>query len=118
MIKHLSSKTDVNAANRMKSVKEGRSREIVVLKTSLAPQLELLKPSLLQSSMRNELLRFKQQVWMLAILATHRLRFVDFLLKRVALYHQLISHGKMHSVAHHTAKDLKPPFRVTNTYAH
>ena len=24
----------------------------------------------------------------------------------------------MHSVARHTAKDLKPPFRVTNAYAH
>ena len=45
-------------------------------------------------------------------------RFVDRLLKRVALYHQLFSHGKMHSVARHTAKDLKLPFRVTNAYAH
>ena len=45
-------------------------------------------------------------------------RFVDRLLKRVGLYHQLFSHGKMHSVARHTAKDLKLPFRVTNAYAH
>ena len=44
--------------------------------------------------------------------------FVDRLLKRVALYHQLFSHGKMHSVAQHTAKDLHLPFRVTNAYAH
>ena len=44
--------------------------------------------------------------------------FVDRLLKRVALYHQLFSHGKIHSVARQTAKDLHLPFRVTNAYAH
>lgn len=43
--------------------------------------------------------------------------FVDRLLKRMALYHQLFHHGKMHSVARHTAKDLKLPFRVSNSYA-
>jgi hypothetical protein len=44
--------------------------------------------------------------------------FVARLLKRTALFHQLFSHGKMHSVARATAKDLSLPFRVTNTYAH
>ena len=44
--------------------------------------------------------------------------FVDRLLKRVVLYHQLFSHGKMHSVARETAKGLQLPFRVTNAYAH
>jgi hypothetical protein len=44
--------------------------------------------------------------------------FVDCLLKRVALYHQLFRFGKMHSVARHTAKELKLPFRVTNAFAH
>ncbi len=45
-------------------------------------------------------------------------RFVDRLLKKVSLYHQFFSHGKMHSIARHTAKDLKLPFRVTNAYAY
>lgn len=44
--------------------------------------------------------------------------FVDRLLRRIALYHQLFSRGKMHSVARHTAKDLNLPFRVTNAFAH
>ena len=71
MIKDLSSKTHVNAANHMKLVKEDKSREIVVLKNSFVPQLKLLNPSLLHTSMRNELPSFKQQVRMLATLATH-----------------------------------------------
>ena len=45
-------------------------------------------------------------------------RFVNHLLKRVALYHQLFSNGKMHSVACHTAKDLKLPFRISHACAH
>ena len=44
--------------------------------------------------------------------------FVNRLLKRVGLYHQHFGHGKMHSVASHTAKDLQLPFRVTNAFAH
>ena len=40
--------------------------------------------------------------------------FVDQLLKRTALYHQLFRFGKMHSVAAATSKDLKLPFCVTN----
>ena len=43
--------------------------------------------------------------------------FMDGLLKRVALYHQTFGHGKMHSVASHTAKDLHLPFRVINAFA-
>jgi hypothetical protein len=41
--------------------------------------------------------------------------FVARLVKRTALFHQLFSHGKMHSVARATAKDLSLPFRVTKT---
>ena len=44
--------------------------------------------------------------------------FVNHLLKRVGLYHQHFGHGKMHSIASHTAKDLQLPFRVTNAFAH
>ena len=38
------------------------------------------------------------------------------LLKRVGLYHQHFGHGKMHSIASHTAKDFQLPFRVTNAF--
>eukprot|EP00794_Sanderia_malayensis_P002259 gene2259-2590_t len=44
--------------------------------------------------------------------------FVSRILKRTALYHQLFGHGKLHSVARETAKELKLPFRVTNSFAH
>ncbi len=44
--------------------------------------------------------------------------FVAGVLKRTALFHQLFSHGKMHSVAHAMAKDLSVPFQVTNAYGH
>ena len=44
--------------------------------------------------------------------------FVGRVLKRTALYHQLFGHGKLHSVACETAKELKLPFRVTNAFAH
>ena len=43
--------------------------------------------------------------------------FVNRLLKRTALYHQLFGHGKMHSVVKETAKELALPFKVTNTFA-
>ena len=43
--------------------------------------------------------------------------FVNRLLKRTALFHQLFRFGKMHSVAKETAKDLKLPFRVTVPFA-
>ena len=43
MIKHLSSKTHVNATDHMKSVKEGRSREIVVVKNQLRAAIGIVK---------------------------------------------------------------------------
>jgi hypothetical protein len=44
--------------------------------------------------------------------------FINRLLQRTALYHQLFGHGKMHSVAVETSKELSLPFRVTNAFAH
>ena len=43
--------------------------------------------------------------------------FVSRLLQRTALYHQLFGHGKMHSVAVETSKEMSLPFRVTNSFA-
>ena len=43
MIKHLSSKTHVNATDQMKSVKEGRSREIVAVKNQLRAAIGIVK---------------------------------------------------------------------------
>ena len=43
--------------------------------------------------------------------------FVKRFLGRVALFHQIFRHGKMHAVATETAKELDLPFRVTNAYA-
>ncbi len=44
--------------------------------------------------------------------AYHDGEFVSHLLSRTALIHSLFSHGKMHSVAYETAKELKLPFRM------
>lgn len=44
--------------------------------------------------------------------------FVDRLLKRVSQYHQIFLHGKMHTIAKETAKELSLPFRVTTAFAH
>jgi hypothetical protein len=44
--------------------------------------------------------------------AYHDGEFVSRLLSRTALIHSLFSHGKMHSVAYETAKELKLPFRM------
>ena len=44
--------------------------------------------------------------------------FLDRLLKRTSIYHQTFRHGKMHSIAKETAKELCLPFRVTNAFAH
>ena len=43
--------------------------------------------------------------------------FVDRLLKRTSLYHQMFGYGKMHAVAKETAKELELPFRVTTSFA-
>ena len=43
--------------------------------------------------------------------------FVSRLIQRSALYHQLFGHGKMHSVAVETSKEMFLPFRVTNSFA-
>ena len=40
--------------------------------------------------------------------------FVSRLLQRTALYHQLSGHGKMHSVAVETSKEMSLPFQVTS----
>ena len=47
----------------------------------------------------------------------HDSEVITRLLGRVALFHQLFRHGKMHSLAKVTAKELKLPFFVTNSYA-
>ncbi len=49
--------------------------------------------------------------------AYHDGEFVSHLLSRTALIHSLFSHGKMHSVAYETAKELKLPFRTTVSFA-
>lgn len=36
--------------------------------------------------------------------------FVDHLLGRVSLFHQIFWHGKMHAIAKETAKELELPF--------
>ena len=47
----------------------------------------------------------------------HDSQMVSRILSRVALFHQLFRHGKMHAVAKVTAKELKLPFSVTLSYA-
>ena len=47
----------------------------------------------------------------------HKSQLVSRLLGRVCMFHQLFRHGKMHSVAEVTAKELKLPFHVTLSYA-
>lgn len=47
----------------------------------------------------------------------HDSEMVCRILTRVALFHQLFRHGKMHAVAKETAKELKLPFNVTLSYA-
>lgn len=49
--------------------------------------------------------------------AYHDGEFVSRLLSRTALIHSQFSHGKMHTVAFETAKELKLPFRTTVPYA-
>jgi hypothetical protein len=44
--------------------------------------------------------------------------FINRLLQRTALYHQLFGHGKMHSVDVETSKELLLLFCVTNAFAH
>ena len=43
--------------------------------------------------------------------------FVKRFLGRVALFHQIFRHGKMHAIAKETAKEADLPFRVTDAYA-
>ena len=47
----------------------------------------------------------------------HDSEVITRFLGRVALFHQLFRQGKMHSLAKVTAKELKLPFFVTNSYA-
>ena len=49
--------------------------------------------------------------------ACHDGEFVSRLLSRTALIHSLFSHGKTHSVAYETAKELKLPFKTTVSFA-
>ncbi|XP_065055039.1 uncharacterized protein LOC135683655 [Rhopilema esculentum] len=56
--------------------------------------------------------------WLDKVFSAHRnTDFVERLLKRTAQYHQMFKHGKLHTVAKETARELSLPFRVTNSYA-